>query len=179
MRGKFYPLYRILLKFAPGDSSLETYKKREQGKRKKKSPLKEECMNEENLTKEDLLKELKKYRQIVDNANSMILLMDIKGNITFFNPYAQRFFGFHEKEILGKNVIGTIVSDKDLLGSDLVAMIKDIVENPEQHSVNENENIRSNGERVRVLWTNKAIIADDGSIREILCIGNDLSRQKK
>lgn len=115
-----------------------------------------------------------KYRQIVENANSSILLMDTRGNITFFNQYAQRFFGFYENEILGKNVIGTIVSEKDFSGQDLVAMIEDIVKNPERHSVNENENIRRNGERVRVLWTNKAVISDDGSIKEILCIGNKI-----
>ena len=119
-----------------------------------------------------------KYRQIVENANSIILLMDTKGNITFFNPFAQRFFGFYEKEILGKNVIGTIVSEKDLSGKDLVDMINDIVQNPERHSVNENENIRSNGERVRILWANKAIIGDDGSIKEILCIGNQVTKPK-
>jgi len=141
-----------------------------------------------NKTQEELSSELAlarkriaegdKYRRIVENSNSIILLMDTKGNITFLNPFGQRFFGFYEKEILGKNVIGTIVSDKDLSGEDLVSMIKDIVENPERHSVNENENIRRNQERVRVLWTNKAIIGDDGSIKEILCIGNQVIASK-
>jgi len=116
-----------------------------------------------------------KYRQIVENANSIILLMDTKGNIDYFNQFAQRFFGFYENEVLGKSVIGTIVSPKDLTGEDLVAMIKDIADNPERHSVNENENVRSNGERVRILWTNKAIIGDDGTIKNILCIGNRLT----
>ncbi len=143
-------------------------------------------MDNNSNSREELLSELdslrrqaaelkageEKYRQIVENANSIILLMDTRGNITFFNQYAQRFFGFYENEILGKNVIGTIVSEKDFSGQDLVAMIEDIVQNPERHSVNENENVRMNGERVRVLWTNKAVINDDGSIKEILCIGN-------
>lgn len=71
--------------------------------------------------------------------------------------------------------MGAIVSEKDLSGKDLVELIKDIVENPEFHSVNENENIRSNGERVRILWTNKAIIDDSGNIKEILCIGNHIN----
>ncbi len=143
-------------------------------------------MDDENKSKEELLAEIAKarrriaeleaseerYYQIVHNANSIIMCMDTKGNLTFFNEFAQRFFGFYKEEVLGKNVIGTILSEKDTSGADLVAMIKDIVENPERHSVNENENIRSNGERVRVLWTNKAIIGDNGSIKEILCIGN-------
>ncbi len=117
-----------------------------------------------------------RFRQIVQNANSIILLMDIRGNVTFLNQFGQRFFGFYEKDILGKNVIGTIVSKEDLSGNNLICMIKDIVNNPECHSVNENENIRANGERVRILWSNKAIIDDSGKIKEILCIGNDISK---
>jgi hypothetical protein len=113
-----------------------------------------------------------RYKSIVDNANSIILLMDTKGNVTFMNQFGQRFFGFYEKDILGKNIVGTIVSDKDLSGEGLADTIKDIMANPERHCVNENENIRCNGERVRVLWTNKAIIGNDGNIQEILCIGN-------
>lgn len=122
------------------------------------------------------MEDLEKYRKIVENANSIILLMDTKGNITFFNQFAQRFFRFQEKDILGKNVVGTIVARKNLSGEDLTGMIKDIVENPELHSVNENENMRSNGEPVRILWTNKAIIGEDGSIKEILCIGNQVTK---
>lgn len=145
-------------------------------------------MDNNSRSQEELLSELdslrrqvaelkaggEKYRQIVENANSIVLLMDTRGDITFFNQYAQRFFGFYENEILGKSVIGTIVSEKDFSGQDLVAMIEDIVQNPERHSVNENENIRRNGERVRVLWTNKAVVGEDGSIKAILCIGNKI-----
>jgi len=136
-----------------------------------------ESLNNEYLKRiQKLSANEEKYRQIVQNANSIILLMDTRGNVTFFNQFAQRFFGFYEKDILGKNVIGTIVSEKDISGNDLAKMINDIVENPERHSVNENENVRSNGERVKILWTNKAIIADTGEIEEILCIGNDATR---
>lgn len=118
--------------------------------------------------------EHERYKQIVDNANSIILLMDTKGNVTFINPFGQRFFAFPDYEIVGKSVIGTIVSEKDQSGKNLTEMIDNIVKNPECYSSNKNENIRSNGERVKVLWTNKAIISNDGSIKEILCIGNKI-----
>ncbi|MDD5196791.1 MAG: PAS domain-containing protein [Candidatus Omnitrophota bacterium] len=117
-----------------------------------------------------------RYRQIVQNANSIIMLMDTRGNIRFLNQFAQRFFGFYEKDVLGLNIVGTIVAKTDLSGNDLTQMIKDITSNPELHSVNENENIRSSGERVRILWTNKAIIDSSGAIKEILCIGNEVAK---
>jgi len=38
-------------------------------------------------------------------------VFDSGGNVTFINEYAQKFFGFAEEEILGKNLIGTIVPE--------------------------------------------------------------------
>jgi PAS domain S-box-containing protein len=50
-----------------------------------------------------------KYRELVENANSIILRMDKIGNVTFFNEFSQQFFGYSEAEIIGKSVVGTIV----------------------------------------------------------------------
>ena len=68
----------------------------------------------------------RKYRELVENANSIILRWDNNGIITFFNEFAQKFFGYEEDEILGKNVVGTIVPERDSSGRDLRAMIQDI-----------------------------------------------------
>ena len=51
---------------------------------------------------EDLRLSQEKYRELVENANSIIFRSDKEGNITFFNDFAQRFFGFSAAEILGK-----------------------------------------------------------------------------
>ncbi|MGA6926141.1 MAG: cache domain-containing protein, partial [Desulfosarcina sp.] len=53
-----------------------------------------------------------KYRELVENANSIILRMTPRGEITYFNEFAQRFFGYAEPEIVGKHVVGTIVSEQ-------------------------------------------------------------------
>jgi len=120
-----------------------------------------------------------KYRELVQNANSIILRRDPLGYITFFNEYAQKFFGYTEEEIIGKNEIGTIVPNKDSKGQDLTAMISDIGKHPEQYTTHENENMCRNGERVCVAWTNKAIRDEQGNIVEILCIGNDITERKR
>ena len=73
-----------------------------------------------------------RYRELVQNANSIILRMDLKGNITFFNEFAQSFFGYSEDEIIGRNAVGTIVPEMDYSGRDLAAMIEDIGNRPDQ-----------------------------------------------
>ncbi|MDX2502097.1 MAG: ATP-binding protein, partial [Deltaproteobacteria bacterium] len=103
--------------------------------------------------------------------------MDTEGKITFFNTYAQNYFDYREKDIVGKNVIGTIVPERDIAGFDLTAMIKDIGTHPERYVSNENENNRRNGERVRVTWMNKAIYDAAGNVSEILCVGIDVTEK--
>jgi PAS domain S-box-containing protein len=120
-----------------------------------------------------------KYRELVENAGSIILRMDNAGNVTFFNEFAEHFFGFSEEEILGRNVVGAIVPEVESTGRDLKKMIEDIGFNPDLHVNNINENIRRNGERVWVAWTNKPIFDEDGRVREVLCIGNDITERKR
>jgi signal transduction histidine kinase/ActR/RegA family two-component response regulator len=56
-------------------------------------------------------------------------------------------------------------------------MIKDIGTHPERYVSNENENIRHDGERVRVAWMNKAIYDDESRVKEILCVGIDVTQK--
>jgi PAS domain S-box-containing protein len=120
-----------------------------------------------------------KYRQLVENANSIIVQLDSAGNITFFNEFAETFFGYSEAEIIGKSAIGTVVPETDLSGNDLRAMIQDVMKRPEQYLKNENENIRSNGERVWVAWRNKALVDAKGRSIGLLCVGTDISDRKQ
>lgn len=119
------------------------------------------------------------YQQIVESVNSIILRMDTNGTVLFLNQFGRRFFGYEEQEIVGRSVIGTIVPPTDTAGRDLAAMIRDIGEHPERYITNENENICRNGERVWIAWTNKAVYNSDGTVREILCVGNDLTQHRK
>ena len=137
-----------------------------------------EDITDQKKAQEALQRSELKYRELVQNANSIILRMDSQGNVTFFNEFAQQFFGYTEDEILGKNVVGSIVPETDSELRNLAAMIRDIGLNPEKHASNENENMRKDGGRIWVSWTNKAIYDKDGNIIEILCVGNDLTERK-
>ncbi|WP_333333049.1 PAS domain S-box protein [Microcoleus sp. LAD1_D3] len=120
-----------------------------------------------------------KYRQLVENANSMIVQLDSEGKITFFNECAETFFGYSEAEIIGKSAIGTIIPKTDLSESGLAAIIRDCLAQPEKYLQNENENIRRNGERVWIAWTNKPLLDGKGNLAGVLCIGTDISDRKQ
>jgi len=119
-----------------------------------------------------------KYRELVENADCIILRMSIKGKITFFNEFARTFFGYTESEILGKNVVGTIMPKADKSGLNLAKIIRNIEQRTELCTAYENETVRKNGQRVWVAWANKAICNEQGNITEILCVGHDITERK-
>ncbi len=126
----------------------------------------------------DLVKKADLYRLIVESANSIILNMDTSGAVLYLNDFGLKFFGFTRDDIAGKNVIGTIVPPVDTAGRDLAAMIADIGRNPDRYVRNENENMRSDGSKVYVAWTNRAIHDENGNLTSILCVGNDITARK-
>ncbi len=121
-----------------------------------------------------------KYRELVENANSIILRVDIDGTCTFFNEFAQSFFGFSEIEVVGKKITDTIVPEKDSSTGEMIRHgILNIFRNPERYYYNENENVKKNGECVWIAWNNRPIIDKKSGQHQILCVGTDITSRKK
>jgi PAS domain S-box-containing protein len=120
----------------------------------------------------------RKYRELVEHANSIILRWSREGAVLFLNEFGQRFFGYAEGELLGCHVVGTIVPESEDGGRDLSSFMDDICANPAAYEQNVNQNMRRNGERVWVAWTNKVVLGDDGQVVEILSIGTDITERR-
>ncbi|MCX6559388.1 MAG: ATP-binding protein [Candidatus Aminicenantes bacterium] len=121
----------------------------------------------------------RKYRELVENANSIILRWKPDGQIRFLNEFGQRFFGYTEAELLGRSVMGTIVPDAESDGRSLKPLMDEIGLNPSAHEQNVNENMRRGGERVWIAWTNKFTLDPRGRVTEILSIGQDITARKR
>ncbi|MBX7255209.1 MAG: PAS domain S-box protein [Candidatus Hydrogenedentes bacterium] len=136
-------------------------------------------LEERNRKERALHENEQKYRELVENANSIILRWSHEGKITFLNEFGQRFFGYSAEEILGRHVVGTIVPLTESSGRDLKPLIEQICANPKAFEQNVNENVRRNGERVWVAWTNRITRDEQGQVLGILSVGTDITAQKE
>jgi len=59
-------------------------------------------ITEKKRAEEALKKSEEKYKELVENANSIIAKFDKDGTILSMNEYGLKFFGYEEKEIIGK-----------------------------------------------------------------------------
>ncbi|MFO7871458.1 MAG: PAS domain S-box protein [Kiritimatiellia bacterium] len=121
----------------------------------------------------------RKYRELVEYANSAIMRITPGHRITFFNEYAQSFFGYSAGEIIGRNVLGTIVPEVDSEGRDMRKMTREISAHPEIYASNYNENIKKDGTRVWMHWANRAVRDEYGNVTEILCVGTDITKRRQ
>jgi PAS domain S-box-containing protein len=121
----------------------------------------------------------RKYRELVQHANSIILRWSRDGRVIFLNEFGQRFFGYTEAEIRGRHVVGTIVPETETTSRDLSRLMDQICENPVAFEQNINENMRRNGEHVWIAWTNRIVPDEQGQVAEILSIGTDITERKR
>ncbi len=128
---------------------------------------------------EELKCSREKYRELVQNADSIIVRTNSQGEITFFNEYAEKVFGYSQAEILGRNIMNSIVPPQESSGRDLQSIIDELFRHPEKHSHSINENICKDGHLIWVSWHNRVIRNPQGDFEGLLSIGTDISEQKR
>jgi PAS domain S-box-containing protein len=119
-----------------------------------------------------------RYGELVQKVNSIVLCMDLQGKITFFNEFAETYFGYTRAEVIGRSLFGTIVPEGEKMVEQLLEHVRTTNRIPGTFGYNENENITSTGKRVWIAWTNKVIPDSRGRAVEILSVGLDISGRK-
>lgn len=125
------------------------------------------------------LKEREKYRYLVQNAKSIILRVNVNGIITFCNEYTESFFGYTSEELVGRELIGSLIPVKSLDGKPMKRIINRLIQHRDGTAFNEYLHKRKNGEMVWVSWATEPVLGRDNSVVELLCVGTDITDRKK
>src|SRR5262245_22383673 len=119
-------------------------------------------------------------REIIDRIHAIVLRWDPAGRILFMNTFGQQLFGYTLEELHGRSVLDLIVPEREQSsGRDLVAMIRDILEQPERYLSNENEHVARDGTRLWITWRNTPIVDAQGRLVEIFSTGVDTTDRKR
>jgi len=140
---------------------------------------KEKMASELERRLSDLEKSEKRFRSIVEKARTILLIFDCNGTVTYWNEHAAAFFGFGEDEILGKSLFDTIVPPTESTGRDLKSLLFAIIKETNRFASNINENIKKDGTRVWIAWTNRPILDQEGKVVEVLSVGMDITHLKR
>jgi PAS domain S-box-containing protein len=116
-----------------------------------------------------------KYRDLVQNANSIILRIDTQGNFTFFNEFAQTFFGYEEADIIGRNLRDTILPAGATEDHPMLRLTTLEIAGGDLQSTC----VRRNGQEVWIHWTARANYDSQGNLSEHLCVGNDITASRR
>ena len=117
-----------------------------------------------------------KYRDLVENANSLILRIDPAGQIIFCNKFAKHLLGYHREEISGRAIAEVLAPD--VPGDrDWHAMLARIAATGiTAPPVEETVYRLGDGQRIWVAWTFQPILSETGTLKQVLCIGNDITQ---
>ncbi|MBN2224372.1 MAG: PAS domain S-box protein [Deltaproteobacteria bacterium] len=116
----------------------------------------------------------RKYRELVENIEDIVYIVDGHGNMIFLNGAAERFFGYSRQETYGRNFAEFLVPasletaagifKKQLAGQDVGVFELDFYDR--------DKNIRTLETREKMIWEGNRVV-------EVQGIGRDATEKKK
>lgn len=125
-----------------------------------------------------LKKSEQKYRELVENAHSLIIQTDKSGAITFFNEYSECFLGYSEEELMGQNIHETILPITTSSGGDTIRPVFEMVNKPDMAISAIGELRKKDGSQVWISYTIRVMQNFHGDGIGILFIGQDFSERR-
>ena len=133
--------------------------------------------NENIPLKEDNINPLGKLFEAGTKSLSISITKD--GKITSASDNLLRLLHFSKKQLIGKNIYGTLMPIPSKYEPLETNIIKRIVQNPKLYTDYETELFTSMGEKVWVSWTNRILTDKLGKPVEIKSVGFDITKRKK
>lgn len=124
----------------------------------------------------ELKKSKEKYKDLLENINSIVMTITPDGTITYCNPFGLLFYGYTENELVGSKAEDTILHTGNPQHKNIM---EKIFTQDKEYWNGENVNITKEGREVWILWSNKLVMNEDGTVKELFSIGEDITARKE
>jgi PAS domain S-box-containing protein len=130
-----------------------------------------QTLADRELTEEALRESEERYRELVENANDIVYMLDFEGGITSINKAAEMILGYSQEELLGMNI-------SDVLDSDSVDIGEQLLTSGQQRTNYEVDVVTKAG-RVLTLETSNKLITKGSQAIGIQGIARDISARRR
>jgi diadenylate cyclase len=115
------------------------------------------------------------FEEAISRIPGIVLTTDEDGTITHANARAVEAFGYRGGEVIGRNLVGTIVPEHSRYAGEMIAMINDPAFCRDGYAVHAFENTKKSGEKFWVAWKILQLIDTEQKISGMLCLGEDIT----
>ncbi|MCJ7579523.1 MAG: PAS domain S-box protein [Candidatus Aminicenantes bacterium] len=126
---------------------------------------------------EEELRKEKDYAQgLLKTAPIIVLTLDTKGRIVYFNPYMENLSGYRLEEVKGKDWFSTFITRHDQ--DHIRELFLKAIGNISTHG-NINPIVTKDGEERVIEWYDKTLKDSKGDVIGLLSVGQDITERKK
>jgi len=130
-------------------------------------------ITERKKTVEELLREKQFSENILETANVFILTLDLKGNITLFNRFAENLTGYKKEEVLHKNWFDLFIPARN--SSMIPSVFASVLKKLPEVTAYENPIVCKDGSERLISWSNSILKDKNGAVSGVLSIGLDVT----
>lgn len=116
------------------------------------------------------------FNNILSSIDALVIVLDIKGRILYFNSACERTTGYSFKEVKGKYFWDIFLKEDNKLDYQSFFQSKkleQLTKQVEQNCLMKNETFRL------ISWFNNIVQEKDGRVKYLICTGIDITEQKK
>jgi two-component system, LuxR family, sensor kinase FixL len=125
---------------------------------------------------EEALRREQEFRdQLIETAQTIILVLDPAGRIVRFNPYFEKLSGYTLAEVEGERWIDTFLPPRDRPA--IRRIFSRSIAGTRTHA-NANPIVTKDGRERLIQWSDAPLTDSQGRFTHLLCIGHDITEQR-
>jgi PAS domain S-box-containing protein len=135
-----------------------------------------ESRNQRKQVEQKLSEEKNYINNIVQTAQTIVLVLDTTGHIVSFNPYMEKISGYTLEEVKGKDWFSTFLTghEQKRISELFFKAVNDV-----QTQANVNAIMTKDGRERLIEWYDKTLKDEKGGTVGLLCIGQDITERKQ